>query len=192
VCLLKVPLSAGRYSYPWHERFVNTKAYLSTNLYTIHPSLQKINTEFFQKYNGFRLIDFDRLKAAIPMDLDDYITFIRRETDAKANHLNSIWVNDCAQIIQAHQIQIETLMHEPDETSSVSVVIHTQMCSSFIVFICIYIYISGKYVKGLIRMRKMDHFFGTVSALMSRMVRLIVESTIHDYIEFIEQYKKGW
>jgi hypothetical protein len=37
----------------------------------------------------------------------------------------------------------------------------------------------------------MDHFFGSISSLMSRLLRYIVENTVIDLVEFIENYSNG-
>jgi hypothetical protein len=89
---------------------VNIKDHLEVSLYAIHPAVHKISTEFFHKYNRFRLIDFDKLKATVPLSIEDFTLFIRRQCDANADHLNMVWVNDCAQVIQDFQNQIENIM----------------------------------------------------------------------------------
>lgn len=37
----------------------------------------------------------------------------------------------------------------------------------------------------------MDHFFGSVSTLMSRLLRFMIERTITDFVAFIEKHKDG-
>lgn len=41
------------------------------------------------------------------------------------------------------------------------------------------------------RMNRMDHFFASVSSLMSNLLRSCVENSIHDFVDIMENYLEG-
>lgn len=150
--------SAGRFKYPWHSSIINSRSFLSTNLFSINRILQKILHLFYTKYENFRLFDLNLIVSMMPLTIQDFRIQIQTSVEQSSKVLKTEWLRECAKIIEDDYELIEEFMRNFDT-------IH--------------------------RLDKMDHLFGCISALMSRLLRSIVENTLNEFIAFLENYSNG-
>ena len=114
----KPNLSAGRFSFPWNVSVANSRQFLDSHLYTIHPVLQKTLENFQISYARFRVIDLELMKTLMPFTIDQFKREALAQIDKAQAYLKENWLRQCQQTVVDHQELIESLMPAGSQVST--------------------------------------------------------------------------
>ena len=80
--------------------------------------MQNIVSDFFKNYLSFRLIDFEKLKKALPLTIEEFTDYIKNDVEEKIRYLLSNWYQGCIGFISAYKDDIENMMPHDTEVTS--------------------------------------------------------------------------
>ena len=163
-------MDSDRQTYPWHERVVACRLHMSTRLHAIHPVLQKIFYNFTHHYAHVRLVDVRAAAAELmPLSIVEFHAYALEQIDKTRTLLVSSWLHECSETIVAAKDDIEALSNNARTSDDADDENH----------------------HSATRLDVLDSFFSAVAALMSYIMRSIVESTLRDLLHFVRQYAGG-
>ncbi len=67
------------------------------------------------RYDAVRLIDMPHLRQVMPVTMEDFTAHVTESSQSAARKLQTQWVKECCEIIDAQQDNIESLMPQDDE-----------------------------------------------------------------------------
>ena len=105
-------MTAGRFYYPWHHTVIRVKEYLSMQLFTFNPALQRIFHEFNTRYIDFRMIDLESIIKQMPFTISDFRQIAYEQIEVNKQYLIRVWLKECADIINDNKDSIESLTTE--------------------------------------------------------------------------------
>ena len=112
---IKPSKTAGRLKFPWHQTMIAAKIFLLNELFVVHPSMQKIVSDFFKSYLNFRLIDIENMKKVLPLTIEEFVNYIKIDVEAKKSFLLENWYQACVGFVSAYKEDIENLMPDDNE-----------------------------------------------------------------------------
>ena len=97
---------------------VNSRQFLDSHLYTIHPVLQKILENFQISYANFRIIDLQQMKTLMPFTIDQFKQEALTQISKAQAYLKENWLRQCQETVIDHQELIESLMPTSGQVSA--------------------------------------------------------------------------
>lgn len=64
-----------------------------------------------------RLVNVPRLKAIMPLTLEQFVVEVEQSSSAAAEILKTQWLKECCTIVETEQDSIESLMPQDNEVS---------------------------------------------------------------------------
>ncbi|CAH1783206.1 unnamed protein product, partial [Owenia fusiformis] len=107
--------SAGRESFPWHDRIMKSRDFMTTELYITHSIMPALLYHFEAKYGTFRLIDIPGLKKIMPITMESFLEHVSNSSHHGAKILKEEWLVECCDIIDEWRDNLEEWMPNGDQ-----------------------------------------------------------------------------